>query len=62
MVAGFTHVDLGNVSSYLSGFIRLEVEWPDGTIEQVDIFKAHFEAVNWLRTQSQSWLQSRTAL
>jgi hypothetical protein len=39
----------------------VEAEWPDGTIEQVDIFKAHFEAVNWLRTQSQSWLQSRGA-
>jgi hypothetical protein len=40
----------------------VEAEWPDGTIEQVDTFKAHFEAVNWIRTQSRSWLQGRTTL
>ena len=33
----------------------VEAEWPDGTIEQVDIFKAHLAAINWIRTQSQSW-------
>jgi hypothetical protein len=23
----------------------VEAEWPDGTIEQIDTFKAHFEAL-----------------
>ena len=40
----------------------VEAEWPDGTIEQVDIFKAHLAAINWIRTQFQSWVQGRTAL
>ena len=37
----------------------VEAEWPDGTIEQIDTFKAHFEAVNWLNDQSEEWLQER---
>jgi hypothetical protein len=39
----------------------VEAEWPDGTIEPVHAFKAYFEAMNWVRTQSQLWLQVRTA-
>jgi hypothetical protein len=39
----------------------VEAEWPDGTIEPVHTLKAYFEAMNWVRTQSQLWLQSRTA-
>ena len=27
---------------------RVEAEWPDGSIEQIDAFKSHFEAVNWI--------------
>jgi hypothetical protein len=38
----------------------VEAEWPDGTIEQIDTFRLHFEAVNWLSTQSESWLRERT--
>lgn len=38
----------------------LEAEWPDGTIEQVNTFKAHSEAVNWLTTRSEAWLVSRS--
>ena len=37
----------------------VEAEWPDGSIEHVDTFKAHFDAWNWVRTQSQGC--SRTA-
>jgi hypothetical protein len=40
----------------------VEAELPDGTIEQVDVFKAQLAAINWIRTQSQSWVQGRTAL
>jgi hypothetical protein len=38
----------------------VEAEWPDGTIEQIEDFKAHFEAVNWIRTEAGSWLQERS--
>jgi hypothetical protein len=38
---------------------QVEAEWPDGTIEQVDTFKAYFEALNWVSTQSGEWLQER---
>ena len=37
----------------------VEAEWPDGSIEHVDTFKAHFDAWSWVRTQSQRWLQER---
>jgi hypothetical protein len=37
----------------------LEAEWPDGTIEQVNTFKAHAEAVDWLTTRSAAWLECR---
>jgi hypothetical protein len=37
----------------------VEAEWPDGTIEQVDTFKACFDALNWVSTQSAAWLQER---
>ncbi len=32
----------------------VEAEWPDGTIEQVDTFKAHFEALNWVNDLSEA--------
>ena len=38
----------------------VEAEWPDGTIEKVDSFKRHFEAVNWLRTRSEAWWMERS--
>ena len=37
----------------------VEAEWPDGTIEQIDTFKAHFEALNWVNNRSKAWLQER---
>ena len=37
----------------------VEAEWPDGTIEHVDTFKAHLDAKKWVRTQSELWLQDR---
>jgi arylsulfatase A-like enzyme len=36
---------------------HVEVEWPDGTIEQIDAFKADLEGVNWVRSQSEAWLR-----
>jgi hypothetical protein len=37
----------------------VEAEWPDGRIVEVDSFKAHLDALNWVKTQSQAWLQGR---
>jgi hypothetical protein len=37
----------------------VEAEWPDGTIEEVDSFKAYFEAMHWVSTQSEAWLENR---
>jgi len=37
----------------------VEAEWPDGTIEHIGSFKTHFEAVNWVSTLSEAWLQQR---
>jgi hypothetical protein len=38
---------------------RVEAEWPDGTIEPIDSFKAYFEARDWVSNQSAAWLQAR---
>jgi hypothetical protein len=40
----------------------VEAEWPDGTIEQIDTFQGHSDAVNWVSTQSQMWLRERQTL
>ena len=37
----------------------VEAEWPDGTIEPVEAFKGRLDAVDWLSTRSESWLQER---
>jgi hypothetical protein len=37
----------------------VEVEWPDGTIEQVNEFQQHSDATDWISDQSQAWLQDR---
>jgi hypothetical protein len=37
----------------------VEAEWPDGTIERIDTFKNHFEALNWVNNRSEAWLQQR---
>ena len=39
----------------------VEAEWPDGTIEQIDTFKGHFDAVKWVSTRSETWLRERTS-
>jgi hypothetical protein len=39
----------------------VEAEWPDGTIEQVDIFKGHSDAMEWVSNRSEAWLQNRKA-
>jgi hypothetical protein len=37
----------------------VEAEWPDGTIEHVDTFDGHSDAVNWISTRSETWLEER---
>jgi hypothetical protein len=37
----------------------IEAEWPDGSIEHVQAFKAYSEAVNWVKTHTQTWLQKQ---
>ena len=37
----------------------IEAEWPDGSIEHVEAFEAHSEAVNWVKTHWETWLQER---
>jgi hypothetical protein len=37
----------------------VEAEWPDGTIEPVEAFKGHSDAVDWVSTRSESWLRER---
>jgi hypothetical protein len=37
----------------------VEAEWPDGTIERIDTFNAHLDAVHWVNTLSKAWLQDR---
>ena len=34
---------------------QVEAEWPDGTIEHVYKFKAGYEALNWVKSQSAAW-------
>jgi len=41
---------------------QVEAEWPDGTIEQVEKFKAGFEALNWVKTQSAAWVAHRVGM
>jgi len=38
----------------------VEAEWPDGTIEQLDIFKSYYDAREWLARGSQSYARHRT--
>jgi hypothetical protein len=37
----------------------VEVDWPDGTIEQVGEFQHQSEATDWISNQSEAWLQER---
>lgn len=40
----------------------VEAEWPDGTIEQINNFKRHADAVHWLKLHCDVWVQERTAV
>ncbi len=39
----------------------VEVEWPDGTIEQALSVKSALAARNWISQNSQAWIKGRTA-
>jgi hypothetical protein len=41
---------------------QVEAEWPDGTIEVIDKFKAHFEALHWITTLSAAWIEERAPM
>jgi hypothetical protein len=43
-------------------FWQIEAEWPDGAMEQVCKYKAYFEALDWVKTQSAHWLQDRLGI
>jgi hypothetical protein len=43
-------------------FWQVEAEWPDGTIEQVCEFKNGTDALNWVKTETGSWLASRVTM
>ena len=38
---------------------QVEAEWPGGAIETIDKFKAHYEALHWVRTHSSAWIEER---
>jgi len=38
----------------------VEAEWPDGTIERIDTFETHFDAINWITARSNEWVRGRT--
>jgi hypothetical protein len=40
-------------------FWQVEAEWPDGTIEQVREFRNGSDALNWVKTETASWLATR---
>ena len=40
----------------------VEVEWPDGTLERINTFKAHILATTWVANQSDVWLKVRNIL
>jgi hypothetical protein len=46
------HVVLGDGERW-----SVEAEWPDGSIEQINTFKHHHEAVDWLNAQSERRLR-----
>jgi hypothetical protein len=38
----------------------VEAEWPDGSIELVEMFSDYFYALNWLTNKATAWLDQRT--
>ena len=41
---------------------QVEAEWPDGTIEPLHKFKAGFEALGWVKTESAAWVAQRVGI
>ena len=37
----------------------VEAEWPDGTLERINTFNDRSSATDWIRTQSEAWLEVR---
>lgn len=37
----------------------IEAEWPDGSIEPIDTFGEHFEALNWITNRAAAWTEQR---
>ena len=48
------HISLGDGDQWL-----VEVEWPDGTLDEIRRFKHHASAAEWVATQSDAWLQAK---
>jgi hypothetical protein len=40
----------------------VEAEWPDGTIEKIEVFNHKYEAADWIASQSEDWLQERVLI
>lgn len=40
----------------------VEVEWPDGTIEEVATFRSFFDARDWLKDQSEPCADQRSKI
>jgi len=38
---------------------EVEAEWPDGTLERVNIFNDPSSATDWINTRSEGWLEER---
>ena len=37
----------------------VEAEWPDGSIELVEIFNDYLDALNWLTNKAAAWIEQR---
>jgi hypothetical protein len=48
-----------SVMLYGSGKWVIQAEWPDGSIESVDTFSEHFEALNWITNEAAAWTEQR---
>jgi hypothetical protein len=48
----FVYVVLGDGDQWV-----IEAEWPDGSIEPIRTFRAHAEAVDWVKTHSATWMR-----
>jgi hypothetical protein len=37
----------------------VEAEWPDGTVERIEEFKAHSQAADWIGSHSAMWVEEQ---